>query len=122
MGKKIAILVAIFILSALCVGCDATGSLNDKEEASLMDFLVNENYIDEEVHLLTDGVGEGELHNYYSDVSVDGDAFIIYVQQAIRKEDCRIFGVSIVDTKENVMNSFYVSIDRKTGAVSLYEK
>ena len=122
MGKKIMIFVAIFILGALCIGCDATGSLSKEEESSFMEFLVKENYIDEEACLLTDGVGEGELHNYYCNVSVEGTDCTLYVQQKIREEDYRVFGVSIMDDEENVINSFYVRIDRKNGDVSLYEE
>ena len=122
MGKKFVTLVTILFLGILMAGCDGTGSLSQKEEASLMDFLVDENYIDEEVTLSTDGVGEGELHNYYSDVSVDGNACILYVQQAIREGDFRVFDVSIKDSEENIMNRFRVRIDRETGTASLYEE
>lgn len=70
----------------------------------------------------TDGVGEGELHNYYSDVSVDGNDYILYVQQAIRRENYRVFYVSIKDSEENEINHFGVRIDRETGTASLYEE
>ena len=122
MGKKIITLVVIFILGLFCVGCDATGSLSNEEETSLMGFLVNENYIDEKASLSTDGVGEGELHNYYCNVSVNGDHCMLYVQQKMRKEDYRVFGVSIKDSQNNVIDSFDVRIDRETGAVTLYEQ
>ncbi|MGN0395646.1 MAG: hypothetical protein ACI4EF_09790 [Coprococcus sp.] len=122
MGKKLVALIIILFLGMLIAGCDGTGSLSQKEEESLMDFLVNENYIDEQATLSTDGAGEGELHNYYSDVSVDGKDCILYVKQAIREEDYRVFDVSIKDSEENVINCFCVRIDRKTGAASLYEQ
>ena len=122
MGKKFVTLVTVLFLGILMAGCDGTGSLSQKEEASLMDFLVEENYIDEEVTLSTDGVGEGELHNYYSDVSVDGNDCILYVQQAVREEDYRVFDVSIKDREGNIRNCFRVRIDRETGTASLYEE
>ncbi len=122
MGKKSVTLITILLLVIFITGCDGTGSLSEKEKASLMDFLVNENYIDEQVELSTDGVGEGELHNYYSDVSVDGNDYILYVQQAIRRENYRVFYVSIKDSEENEINHFGVRIDRETGTASLYEE
>lgn len=122
MCKKIITFITILFIGILMVGCDSTGSLSEKEETSLMDFLVSENYIDEQVELNTDGVGEGELHNYYSDVFVNGNKYVIYVRQVIRKEEYRVFDVSIKDDDENVINNFEVKIDRKNGTTSLYDK
>ncbi|MGN1114192.1 MAG: hypothetical protein ACI4RC_03600 [Oscillospiraceae bacterium] len=122
MCKRIIMLVVIFVSGLFCAGCDATGSLNSEEEASLMVFLVNENYIDKKASLSTDGVGEGELHNYYCNVSVNGDTCMLYVQQTMRKEDYRVFGISIKDSQNNVIDSFDVRIDRETGTVTLYQQ
>lgn len=93
-------LVTFFLLVVFIAGCDATGSLSEKEEESLMDFLVDEDYIDDKVKLLTDGVGEGELHLFYNDVFVDGDDCVLNVQQAIREDDYRVFAVSIKDEEK----------------------
>lgn len=122
MAKKTILFVAALILAVLCTGCDATGYLSRKEEDLLMDFLVAENYIDERAELTTDGVGEGELHNYYCSVSSGGNECTLNIQQSVLKEDYRVFSVSITDGDEEVIHSFDVSVDRKTGAVSLYEK
>lgn len=122
MVKKITMVIAALVLGILFAGCDATGSLSDTEESLLMDFLVNENYIDEKAQLSTDGVGEGELHNYYCNVTIDGNEYILNVRQKIRKENSRVFEICIKDGNNNIINSFSVCIDRETGAVSLYEE
>lgn len=87
-----------------------------------MSFLVSGDYIDEEATLSADGIGEGELFDFYCDVTVDGSPCKMNVQMNRRKEAFRVFRITIKDTESNTVNKFEVSIDRETAAVSLFEE
>lgn len=121
MLKRIFLFIAFFSLIVFGSGCDATGSLSEKEEAALMDFLTAEHYIDQKVTLDAEGIGEGELFDYYSNVLVNGKQHVIHIQQAIREEKRRIFEIKIKDSNGDIIEHFYVAIDRESSAVS-FEK
>lgn len=97
--KKILLFICAAIFSFALIGCDTTGSLTQKEKDELIKFLVKNDIIDEKATLDTDGVGEGELFDYYCETKSDGEKCLIEISQFMRKDDYRVFGVRLYKAK-----------------------
>ena len=120
--KKIKIIVLLFAILILVCGCDATGSLSTKEEQNLMKYLVDHHYIDKKCVLDADGIGEGELFEYYCDITKNNKDYTMNVTQCIRKDNYRVFCVSLRNKDNNdIYEEYEFMINRDNASVSLYE-
>lgn len=121
--KKTKIIVLLFAILILVCGCDATGSLSTKEEQNLMKYLVDHNYIDKKCVLDADGIGEGELFEYYCDITKNNKDYTMNVTQCIRKDNYRVFCVSLYEKEsQHIYKKYNLKINRQDASVSLYQE
>lgn len=95
--KNVYKLILLFIFSIFICGCDNTGSLSNIEKENILNYLVNNKYIDEKCELKTDGIGEGELFLYYCDVIKNDNSYRLNVQQVSSSDKSRIFNITLYD-------------------------
>lgn len=110
--KKIGSVLLLCIMMFVIVGCDASGSLSDREKDDLMTYLVDNNYIDNPVKLSSKPRGEGELTMYTADVTRYGEPYKIKVGQEKREEEYRVFWVAFYDSSDNKIETISVNINR----------
>lgn len=111
----------LFTLLVVC-GCDYTGSLSTKENNKVMNYLVDNKYIDESCNLETDGIGEGELFEYYCDVKVNNENRLLKIKQYSHNEKYRVFTATIYDMETNdELQTCYLKINKENSKVSNYK-